>query len=248
MARAPLNLPTAPAVSMAARPSRLRQAAKLGCAGLARAAANGDGPRCGESLARLSLWERRALRAESGCRRRALCSPHGARVRDSSTPLRWLGMTRRGAAALRMTGRGPPRAPGYCMAADAEAALGGIALPLVGQAAVRRAPAQGAPKSFACARPLHRRRDRRPASPFPDSSPPTGERIKERGGRTAQAESKAEGGRTQRLEVAPAVPPHPPLSPQGERERRTRIAHGGDRSGGTARGNDSRDRDEAKAL
>ncbi len=148
-----------------------------------------------------------------------------------------LGMTRRGAAAPGMTGRGPPRAPGYCMAADAEAALGGIALPLVGQAAVRRAPAQGAPKSFACARPLHRRRDRRPASPFPDSSPPTGERIKERGGRAAQAQSKEERGRTQRLEVAPAVPPHPPLSPQGERERRTRIAREDDRSGGTAQGN-----------
>ncbi len=31
-------------------------------------------------------------------------------------------------------------------------------------------------------------------------------------------------------------PPHPPLSPQGERETRTRIAREDDRSGGTARG------------
>ncbi len=85
--------------------------------------------------------------------------------------------------------------------------------------------ARGAPKSFACARPLHRRRDRRRASPFPDSSPPPGERIKERGGRTAQAESKEEGGRIQRLEVAPAAPltlPSPPKG-RGRQERGPRA-------------------------
>ncbi len=60
--------------------------------------------------------------------------------------------------------------------------------------------------------------------------------VEGRGGRTAQAESKAEGGRTQRLEVAPAAPLTLPSPPQGERERRTRIAREDDRSGGTAQG------------
>ena len=58
-------------------------------------------------------------------------------------------------------------------------------------------------------------------TPFPHSSPPPGERIKERGGRTAQAESKGEGERTQRLEVAPAAPltlPSPPAG-RGKEER-----------------------------
>ena len=59
----------------------------------------------------------------------------------------------------------------------------------------------------------------------------------------AQAESKEKRGHTQRLEVAPAVPPHPPLSPQGERGRRTRIAREDDRSGGTARGGDKQEAD-----
>ncbi len=49
--------------------------------------------------------------------------------------------------------------------------------------------------------------------------------------RGAQAESKGEGGRTQRLEVAPAAPLTLSLSPQGERERRTRTPRGNDRGG-----------------
>ena len=142
-----------------------------------------------------------------------------------------LGMTRRGAAAPGMTGRGPPRAPGYCMAANAEATLDGIALPLVGQAAVRRAPAQGAPKSFACARPLHRRRDRRRAPPFPDSSPPTGERIKERGTHRASGVEGRGGTHPEARGGASSPPPHPSLSPQGGRETRTNTARGNDGSG-----------------
>ncbi len=127
-----------------------------------------------------------------------------------------LGMTRRGAATLGMTGRGPPRAPGYCMAANAEATLDGIALPLVGQAAVRRAPAQGAPKSFACARPLHRRRGRRRAPPFPDYSPPTGERIKERGTHRASG-VEGRGGTHPEARGGASGPPSPsPLPPRGE--------------------------------
>jgi hypothetical protein len=46
----------------------------------------------------------------------------------------------------------------------------------------------------------------------------------------AGTHSEARGGAS--------VPPHPPLSPQGERERRTRTPRGGDRSGGAACGND----------
>ena len=95
--------------------------------------------------------------------------------------------------------------------------------------------ARGAPKSFACARPLHRRRDRRRASPFPDSSPPPGERIKERGGRTAQAQSKEEGGRIQRLEVAPAAP-LTLLSPPKGRGRQERGPREGLRSPSRAPG------------
>ncbi len=78
--------------------------------------------------------------------------------------------------------------------------------------------------------PLHGGRDARRASPFPDSSPPPGERIKERGGRSAQAESKEEGGRTQRLEVAPAAPLTLPSPPKG-RGRQERAARGNDKGG-----------------
>ncbi len=82
-----------------------------------------------------------------------------------------------------------------------------------------------APACHPRAWPLHGGRDARRASPFPDSSPPAGERIKVRGGRSAQAESKAEGGRTQRLEVAPAAPltlPSPPKA-RGRQERTPRA-------------------------
>ena len=69
-------------------------------------------------------------------------------------------------------------------------------VPRAGMTAVGRQPPACHPRAW----PLHGGRDARRASPFPDSSPPPGERIKERGGRTAQAESKGEGGRAAQAE------------------------------------------------
>ncbi len=162
----------------------------------------------------------------------------------------------RAASTAREGPRSPSRAPGRCIAAGRRVAHPLFLIPLPrrgrgsrrggthpearggasgpphpslspqGERERRRRTARGVPKSFACARPLHRGRETRRASPFPDSSPPTGERIKERGGRTAQAESKAEGGRTQRLEVAPAAPLTLPSPPKG-RGRQERAARAG---------------------
>ena len=60
------------------------------------------------------------------------------------------------------------------------------------------------------------------APPFPDSSPPSGERIKERGTRRASAVEGRAGAHPEARGGA-SGPPHPSLSPQGERERRTRT-------------------------
>ena len=99
------------------------------------------------------------------------------------------------------------------------------------------------------ARPDCACRERR-ARPFPDSSPPPGERIKERGdaprkrSRRERGDAPRKRSRRQRGGTHPEArggasgPPHPPLSPQGERETRTNTARADDRSGGTARGND----------
>ncbi len=92
-----------------------------------------------------------------------------------------------------------------------------------------------APACHPRAWPLHGGRDARHASPFPDSSPPPGERIKERGTHRASG-VEGRGGTHPEARGGASGPPHPPLSPQGERERRTRIAREDDRSGGTARG------------
>ncbi len=117
-------------------------------------------------------------------------------------------------------GRGEEERASRATMTEAEAPRGGMT-------AVGRPPPACHPRAW----PLHGGRDTRRASPFPDSSPPPGERIKVRGGRSAQAESKAEGGTHPEARGGASSPPHPPLSPQGERETRTSTARGNDGSG-----------------
>ncbi len=125
-----------------------------------------------------------------------LPSPPAGRGKEERAP--GAAMTEVGRPASAVT---PAR--GHCMAAGMETAFA-VALPsrwpacaapnLSGCGHAQAGPpgrsgelpggehrARGVPKSFACARPLHGGRDARRASPFPDSSPPAGERIKERG-------------------------------------------------------------------
>ena len=88
--------------------------------------------------------------------------------------------------------------------------------------AVGRPPPACHPRAW----PLHGGRDTRRASPFPDSSPPPGERIKERGDAPRKRSRRQRGGRTQRLEVAPAAPLTLPSPPKG-RGRQERAARAG---------------------
>ncbi len=91
-----------------------------------------------------------------------------------------------------------------------------------------------APACHPRAWPLHGGGDARRASPFPDSSPPPGERIKERG--TLRASGvEGRGGTHPEARGGASSPPHPPLSPQGERETRTRAVRGAGRPTGVQR-------------
>ena len=115
-------------------------------------------------------------------------------------------------------GRGKEQRASRARMTEAEAPRGGMT-------AVGRPPPACHPRAW----PLHGGRDARRASPFPDSSPPPGERIKER--RTHRASGvEGRGGTHPEARGGASSPPPPPLSPQGERETRTRTARGNDGS------------------
>ncbi len=91
-----------------------------------------------------------------------------------------------------------------------------------GMTAVGRPAAACHPRAW----PLHGGRDARRASPFPDSSPPTGESIKERGTLRASAVEGRAGTHPEARGGASGPPSPSPLPPRGEGKKNAHRPRG----------------------